>query len=491
LETSDIAAAIDSIRNSANGEKVFDSVVDANGALTIEGTNSHAMRGHLLSITDFIGTLAQDMGISNKNPAVEITIVSEDSLETIANKINAAYKSDLVSGANPAYSTNPPGVAPSSPEEWLHANVIREPDGTHYIALTSNVSGEANRINVLPADVCGVSGNLSVAKLLGFVDAGANSNTSYMQLDSDPSASTTIIDRIGGDVYVDDAYFIYDDKHFLSESNSFADARIFKTGTSSITWVNRMADTLDRFGTGIRLNLKGLNRLYDNDGNVDPTATAALIKVDQHLTNGEIYAMLESRDDLILNLEDYLDDLAYEMVTEVNAVHYAGHGIGANSTTTGTAFYEHIAFRYGASKNFQINSALDKDVSLIAAASGDGTGHARDESGGSDGANALRIAQLKSTRVFLSETTDFNEYFRLFVDDLGSQGYTANYMLQAEQGVSDQLQALRESVMGVSTDEELMDIIKFQQGVGAISRYMTAIDEMLDRIINGMGTAGL
>jgi flagellar hook-associated protein 1 FlgK len=64
-------------------------------------------------------------------------------------------------------------------------------------------------------------------------------------------------------------------------------------------------------------------------------------------------------------------------------------------------------------------------------------------------------------------------------------------MLSAQQHVSDQLQTQRESVMGVNTDEELMDIIKFQQGVGAISRYMTAIDDMLDRIINGMGTAGL
>jgi flagellar hook-associated protein 1 FlgK len=41
--------------------------------------------------------------------------------------------------------------------------------------------------------------------------------------------------------------------------------------------------------------------------------------------------------------------------------------------------------------------------------------------------------------------------------------------------------------MGVSTDEEMLDIIKFQQGVGAISRYMTALDDMLDRVINGMG----
>ena len=482
--------------NLPSGRQAFSADVDTNGSLTIEGANNSEMRGHLLSITDFNGMLAQEMGIANKNPAVEITIVPEDSLETIANKINAVYKSELVSGDSPLYSTNPPGVAPSSPEEWLHANVVREPDGTYYLALTSNVSGEANRINVLPGNVCGVTGNISAAVLLGLIDApgasGATPTTSYMQMNSDPNANTTVINRNTCDVYVDDAYFIYDGKHYLSESNSFKDARIFKTGTGTdnFTWVNRAADRLDRFGTGIRLNLHGLNTRYSADGSSLSANDPTLIQVKAHLTNGEIFAMLESRDDMVLGMLDYLDNLVYEMVTEANAVHYAGHGIGDSSEATGTAFFEHISARYGASdlRRFALNVQVIKDPSLIAAASGDGSGHS---AGAGDGSNALRFAQLKITKVFESGTADFNEYFRLMVNDLGTQGYVANYMTQAQINVTDQIQSLRDSVMGVNTDEELMDIIRFQQGVGAISRYMTALDEMLDRIINGMGRAGL
>jgi flagellar hook-associated protein 1 FlgK len=481
-----------------SGDQAFLADVDANGSLTIEGANNSEMRGHLLSITDFNGMLAQDMGIANKNPAVEITIVPEDSLETIANKINAAYKSELAGGTSPLYSTNPPGTAPSSPEEWLHANVVREPNGTYYLALASNVSGEANRINVLPGNVCGVTGNVSAAVLLGLIDApdasGKTPTTSYMQMNSDSNASTTILNRNTGDVYVDDAYFIYDGKHFLSESNSFKDARIFKTGTglspSDFTWVNRMADKLDRFGAGIRLNLHGLNAYYNDKGTALSGYPPTLVQVQAHVTNGEIFAMLESRDDMILGMEDYLDDLVYEMVTEGNAVHYAGHGIGDSADTTGTAFFEHISARYGASdlSRFALNSQVVKDPSLIGAASGDGNGHS---AGAGDGSDALRFAQLKSTKVFESGTADFNEYFKLMVGDLGAQGYTANYTLLTVSNVAGQIQSLRDSVMGVNTDEELMDIIRFQQGVGAISRYMTAIDEMLDRIINGMGSAGL
>ncbi|MDR3332348.1 MAG: flagellar hook-associated protein FlgK [Synergistaceae bacterium] len=469
-------------------------------SFTIEADNNSDMRGHLLSITDVRGSLSYDMEIANKNPAVEITVTEDDTLTTIANKINDAYKceAEYVTGDNAVYTTNPPGSIPSTPEAWLHANIVKEPNGTYYLALTSNVSGEANRINVLPGSVCDTNGDLSVARLLGFVGgadpaSGSPTNaTSYMQLSDDPNALSTIVT---GDVYVNDAYFIYDDKHYLSESNSFADARIFKrndvSNPTSYTWVNQMADELDRFGTGVRLNLHNLNTRYLADGSAASANDPVHIYVRPHLLTGEIYATLEARDDMVLGFEDYLDQIAYELVTEVNAVHYAGHGTGtANSETTGTAFFNHITQKYGASSSYElsINDAIVKDISLIAAGSGDGTGHSR---GSADGANALAIAQLKQTKLFDGGSADFNEYFLKFVADLGTQGYTASYMLTSQQDVIDQLNTLRDSVMGVNTDEEMIDIIRFQQGISAIARYMTAIDDMLDRLINGMGRVGL
>jgi|GEM_PF-381417 len=480
LTSKDLAAALAVYPQLSAG---FDK---ATGSFSVEAANTDAMRGHLLSITDIRGTLASDMQIANKNPAVEITVTAEDTLRTIANKINAAYQSDLVSGDPAVYSTNPPGSAPDSPEEWLHANVITEPNGSVYIALTSNVAGEANRINILPGSVCGANGDFSVAKLLGFVDSGTNS-TSYMQLNTDSAAASTI-SKSG--VYVNDAYFIYNGRHYLSESNSFAEARIFKTTDgygNVLNWNNPAADTLSRFGSGIRLNLNGLNHYYTDQGALSGN-DATLITVRPHITNGEIFAMIECRDDMILGFQDYFDQIAWELVTEVNAVHYSGHGSGDNLETTGTAFFQHINSRYGASKNLHLNAAVVNDTSLLAAGSGDGTGHSK---GSGDGSTALRMAQLKQAKLFGSGTADFNTYFLEFVYDLGAQGYTANYMLTAQQSVTDQIESQRQSVMGVSTDEEMLDIIKFQQGVGGISRYMTALDDMLDRIINGMGRAGL
>lgn len=49
----------------------------------------------------------------------------------------------------------------------------------------------------------------------------------------------------------------------------------------------------------------------------------------------------------------------------------------------------------------------------------------------------------------------------------------------------------RMSLSSVSLDEEFTNMIKFQHAYNAAARNITIIDEMLDRIINGMGRVGL
>ena len=474
LMLSDLQSALDKYPQ-------LDARLSADGyQLTIEGANTSDMRGHILSITDTAGTLARDLGIGNKNPAVQINVTSEDTLTTIANKINAAYKSDLAKKDPPVYTTNPPGTPPMSPEEWLHANIIREPNGTYYLALTSNVAGEANRVNILSGDVCANSGDLSVARLLGFVEEGTNA-TSYMQLQSTGENISTINKD---DPWAQDAYFVFNNRHYLSDTNSFAEARQFKTTDSSGRdfWENGAANTLSRVSQGIRLNLHGVNRFYDETGlpsGNDPTH----ITVRPHLQTGQIFSLLESRDDMILGFTDQFDELMYEMQKHVNAVHYSGHGQGDNLNTTGNALFKPLAGRYDASRGMLVNEEVARDLSLLAAGSGDGTGHSR---GAGDGATALLMAQVKMTKVFNSKGADFNEKYLGFITDLGMQGQRADSMHTAQDHVMEQIERQRQSIMGVNSDEEMLDIIRFQQGVGAISRYMTALDEMLDRIINGM-----
>jgi flagellar hook-associated protein 1 FlgK len=104
---------------------------------------------------------------------------------------------------------------------------------------------------------------------------------------------------------------------------------------------------------------------------------------------------------------------------------------------------------------------------------------------------ALKLAQLKQAKVLNGRSADFNAYYESFIAELGAVGQRASTMAKNQKALVDQINTQRQSVMGVNMDEEMMDIIKFQQAFNGIARYITTIDEMLDKIINGMGRVGL
>jgi len=53
------------------------------------------------------------------------------------------------------------------------------------------------------------------------------------------------------------------------------------------------------------------------------------------------------------------------------------------------------------------------------------------------------------------------------------------------------LERQRESLSGVSLDEEAANLVKYERAYQAAARVMTTVDEMLDHLINGTGRVGL
>ncbi|MCL2684563.1 MAG: hypothetical protein FWE55_04905, partial [Synergistaceae bacterium] len=326
----------------------------------------------ILSINDLGGGLMKSCGLANTNPAVQIDVLPEDSFQTIVNKINNAYMFDRtceVDGegnetliSNLKYETDPPGTSPARPEEWLHASLEYDKNGECYIVLTSNVAGEANRINILSGSVCGGGVvDLTVARLLGFVDATKDQDsgdslqkdvTSYIQFKDDG----TRIDRYDRfeTVYAEDAWVIVDSREFLSSSNEFKEARrIAEVG-------NAAANTLTEFLPGVRVDVNGIGH------------TTILVR--HHLMQGAIFATLKMRDDVLLSQMDVFDDMMYRLATEFNAIHYAGYGSGDYADKTGMGFFQRITNRYGAFGKLSLEQDIAFDERRLAAATGDGNG---------------------------------------------------------------------------------------------------------------------
>lgn len=82
---------------------------------------------------------------------------------------------------------------------------------------------------------------------------------------------------------------------------------------------------------------------------------------------------------------------------------------------------------------------------------------------------------------------NYVDYYAGMIDDLSDRGFTCNSMAETlGQSVTD-IDNLRQEVVGVSSDEELSNMIKFQHAYNAASRYITTVSEMIEHLITTLG----
>ena len=67
---------------------------------------------------------------------------------------------------------------------------------------------------------------------------------------------------------------------------------------------------------------------------------------------------------------------------------------------------------------------------------------------------------------------------------MGQTLNATNVQLSNQQIVEKMLAAQRESISGVSLDEEMTDLIKFQRAYEASAKLIVTIDEMLETVVN-------
>jgi len=84
----------------------------------------------------------------------------------------------------------------------------------------------------------------------------------------------------------------------------------------------------------------------------------------------------------------------------------------------------------------------------------------------------------------------FDEYFRSVIGGLGVKVQEAQRQAGNQETILKSVDNRREAVSGVSLDEEMANLIKFQHAYNASARMMTTVDQVLDTIINRMGTVG-
>jgi flagellar hook-associated protein 1 len=82
---------------------------------------------------------------------------------------------------------------------------------------------------------------------------------------------------------------------------------------------------------------------------------------------------------------------------------------------------------------------------------------------------------------------NFNDYYTALISDLANRGDQLNNISTNQESMVNNIDSQRQQTAGVSSDEELTNLIKYQHAYNASSRYITTVSDMLEHIIMRLG----
>lgn len=189
---------------------------------------------------------------------------------------------------------------------------------------------------------------------------------------------------------------------------------------------------------------------------------------------GQVGAAIEVRDETTQNMLNNLNELAFNIANEVNRAHREGYD---RQDISGQNFFELAdptqPFDIG---NLIVAKDIVRDVSRIAAAS--------KPNAPGDNTVANLIHSLQSHRLMEGGKYSFDDYYNSKVSEIGLLTQRATSELDSQRNTLEQLTNIRESISGVSLDEEAAKLIEYQKSYEASARLVKTADEMFDTILN-------
>ena len=182
---------------------------------------------------------------------------------------------------------------------------------------------------------------------------------------------------------------------------------------------------------------------------------------------------------IISSLKKQLNALVNVMARELNYLHQSGYTLDGEE---GESFFSPVnstlPLQMG---NITINPNMTNFNKIVASAI--------DANG--DNTIALAIATLRSEGLITGndKVVTLDTYYQNIIMDIGNKGYEAETMKTSHEKLVNQAESMRQTIMGVSLDEEMTQMIKFKYAYNANSKVINTVNEMLETIINRMGAA--
>jgi flagellar hook-associated protein 1 FlgK len=187
---------------------------------------------------------------------------------------------------------------------------------------------------------------------------------------------------------------------------------------------------------------------------------------------GKLAGLLEARDRIIPNYLSKLDTLAASLVDNVNRLHRLGYDLHGSP---GVDFFDPAGTT---AATIGVSEAVLADASLIAASTDGSPGNAD---------NALAIAALRFEGVIAEDGSSIDEYYSSLIGSLGLEALRVENERQNQEALLTEIDNRRESVKGVSIDEETTDLLSAQHAYEAAARLVIVIDEMMVSLMSMVG----
>jgi flagellar hook-associated protein 1 FlgK len=196
-------------------------------------------------------------------------------------------------------------------------------------------------------------------------------------------------------------------------------------------------------------------------------------------TTGTLGATLNLRDTVIPGYQKQVDTLATNIATAVNNLQASGND---QTGVAGIALFTPAPPATITGATIAVNSSFTTS-NVAAAASGSGA-----NSG--DNTNALSIADLANDTTTMSGGQTFGNYYNSLVTQVGQDVKTSGNNVTRDQTYSNQLSTLQQSNSGVSLDEELVNLTKYQQSYQASAKVISTATSMIDIVLALIGAPG-
>ncbi len=186
---------------------------------------------------------------------------------------------------------------------------------------------------------------------------------------------------------------------------------------------------------------------------------------------GELGGLLAARDGALQTAETSVDQFAFDLAAAVNAVATTGFALDGS---TGRALFTGATAVTGAAKGLSLNTTIASNVRLLGAA-GSAT------AGPGDAAALQRLIATETT--LLTGGGDAASTLANITSAFGSSAERIAAIHAGDEAQLYQLNQLRDSVSGVSIDEELINMQKAQRAYEAVTKVIQTANEMLDSLM--------